>query len=214
MICVVIADDHLLVRQGICSLLEKSTDIKVVGEAATGFEAIDVCLALKPDVVLMDIAMPRMDGIQATRRVLAEKSAKSVLGLSMHADSILVKQMLCEGAKGYVVKNAAVEELRMAIHAANNGHMYLSPIVASPVFDALRPTLADTIDSTIRELTAREREVLQLIVEGHTNGSIADLLTISSKTVEKHRSSIMTKLDVNDLASLVRTAIKHNLVFV
>lgn len=213
MIRVVIVDDHLLVRQGIRALLTKNRDIDIIGEASTGDEAVNICLELTPDVVLMDIAMPRMDGIQATRRLLAEKATKAVLALSMHSDTVLVQQMLHEGARGYVLKTAAVEELCLAIHAAYNGHMYLSPAVANPIFDALRSNLAAQNDVAVRELTMREREVLQLIVEGNTTNAIADTLSISPKTVEKHRSGVMQKLGVRDLASLVRIAIKHKLVF-
>lgn len=214
MIRVVIADDHLLVRQGIRVLLEKSNEIEVIGEAATGEEAVAVCAELNPDVVLMDVSMPRMDGIQATRRLMNENHGVAVLALSMHSDAILVKQMLYEGAKGYVLKNAAVEELRLAIQAASHGHMYLSPNIASPIFESLRSTMLETTERPGGELTPREREVLQLIVEGHTNLMISDFLSISPKTVEKHRASIMQKLDVRDVASLVRTALKHKLVVI
>ena len=215
MIRVVIADDHHLVRQGVRKLLEQYTDIQVIGEAADGHEVVAMAEELEPNVVVMDIAMPRMDGSQATEHILALKKPIEVVILSMHSDSILAQQLLRHGVKGYLLKNSIADELPMAIRAASRGKVYLSPAISDSVLNTLLTPGPDKIpESSSDLLTPREREVLQLIAEGHTNNAIAEILTISVKTVEKHRASLMSKLEVHDLASLMRKAIRHGLVFV
>jgi DNA-binding NarL/FixJ family response regulator len=211
---VIVADDHHLVRQGIRALLEKADDIEVVGEAADGQEAVELVKRLAPDVLVMDIAMPRLNGNQALGRVRALGVAPQVVILSMYSDETLVRQALRNGARGYLLKRSVTEELLLAVRAASRGEIYLSPAISrSIVADYL--TLQKDADacSLFERLTPREREVLQLIAEGHTNNAIAQILKLSVKTVEKHRSNLMSKLNVHDLAGLIRVAIKHGMVF-
>jgi len=211
---VLIAEDHHLVREGIRSLLEKAEDIEVVGEAADGQEAVELTERLGPDVVVMDIAMPRMDGSQALVRVRAMGAATQVVMLSMYSDEALVRQALRHGAKGYLLKRSVTEELLLAIRAASQGDTYLSPAISGPIIaDSLALQAdAETLGPSA-QLTPREREVLQLVSEGRTNAAIAETMKISVKTVEKHRANVMSKLNVHDLAGLMRAAIKHGLVF-
>ena len=214
MIRVIIADDHHLVRQGIRALLENVSDIEVVGEAATGHEAIELAEKMAPEVVIMDISMPRMDGTQATERILSLNSQTEVVILSMHSDTTLVQQLLRLGVKGYLLKRSISEELLLAVRSASKGEVYLSPTISDSVMSILMsPSTGETPASPAGLLSPREREVLQLIAEGYTNNAIAKTLTISVKTVEKHRANLMTKLEVNDLPGLIRTAIKHGLIF-
>ncbi len=214
MIRVVIADDHHLVRQGIRALLEKSDEVQVIGEAEDGQQAVELAQELQPEVVIMDISMPRLDGAQATERVLALDTPTEVIILSMHADQHLAEQLLRTGAKGYLLKASIAEELLLAIRSANEGKIYLSPAISQPVLSTLMNRDEEQASGHPSDLlTPREREVLQLIAEGHTNNAIASELTISVKTVEKHRSNLMSKLEVHDLASLIRVAIKYKLIF-
>jgi DNA-binding NarL/FixJ family response regulator len=211
---VIIADDHHLVRQGIRALLEKADDIEVIGEAADGQEAVELVERLAPDVLVMDIAMPRLNGNQAAGQVRALGVATQVVILSMYSDETLVRQALRNGAKGYLLKRSVTEELLLAIRAASRGEIYLSPAISgSIVADFLRLQANADSSGPFERLTSREREVLQLIAEGHTNSAIAQVLTISVKTVEKHRANLMSKLNVHDLAGLMRVAIKHGLIF-
>jgi DNA-binding NarL/FixJ family response regulator len=211
---VIIADDHHLVRQGIRALLEKADGIQVVGEAADGQEAVELVERLAPDVLVMDVAMPRLSGIQAIARVRGLGVATQVVMLSMYSDETLVRQALRNGAKGYLLKRSVTEELLLAVRAASQGEIYLSPAVSKPIVTNLLTLRIDTdAPSPFEQLTSREREVLQLIAEGHTNCAIAQTLKISVKTVEKHRANLMSKLDVHDVAGLTRVAIKHGLIF-
>lgn len=214
MIRVILADDHHLVRGGIRALLERAEDIEVVGEAEDGQQAIDLTRRLAPDVLVMDIAMPRLDGIQAAERIRALGLATRVVILSMHADETLVRQALRGGASGYLLKSSVTEEMLVALRAAMRDEVYLSPAISTTLVSEFLNLEADSeARSPFDQLTSREREVLQLVAEGHTNTAIASMMNISVRTVEKHRSSLMTKLDVRDLAGLVRAAIKHGLVF-
>jgi two-component system, NarL family, response regulator NreC len=214
MIRVIIADDHHLVRQGLGALLAAADDITVIGEAATGDEAISLVESLKPDVVVMDVSMPRLDGRQATERIQAMGLPTQIVILSMHADVTLVQQLLQSGVRGYLLKRSVSDELLLAIRAASRGEVYLSPAISDSVMSILLALPTDNPPQNMADLlTPREQEVLQLVAEGHTNNAIADLLTISVKTVEKHRASVMSKLNVNDLPALIRTAIKHGLIF-
>jgi DNA-binding NarL/FixJ family response regulator len=212
MIRVVVADDHHLVRQGIRALLEKADDIQVVGEAGDGQEAIDLVEKLSPDVLVLDIAMPRMDGLQATERVGLLGLGTRVVILSMYGDKTLVRRALRRGARGYLLKHAVTEELLLAIRAAIRGEVYLSPEISKSVVADFLQTETEEAQPAER-LTPRELEVLQLVVEGNTNRAIAGILHVSVKTVEKHRANLMAKLEVNDLAGLVRVAIREGLVF-
>ena len=211
---VIVADDHHLVRQGIRALLEKADDIEVVGEAADGQEAVELVKRLTPDVLVMDMAMPRLNGSQAVGRVRALGVATQVVILSMYSDETLVRQALRNGARGYLLKRSVTEELLLAVRAASRSEIYLSPAVSRfVVADFLRLQADADASSPFEWLTSREREVLQLISEGHTNNAIAQVLKVSVKTVEKHRANLMSKLNVHDLAGLMRVAIKHGLIF-
>jgi DNA-binding NarL/FixJ family response regulator len=212
MIRVVIADDHHLVRQGLRALLEKAEDIEVVGEAADGQDALEVVERLLPDVLVIDIAMPHLNGVEAVGRLRGLKVKTRALILSMYSDDTLVRQALRNGAKGYLLKRAVSEELLLAVRAVARGDTYLSPEVAGPLLTPLVAGQDAAAPHPLDRLTAREREVLQLIAEGHTNREIAAHLTLSEKTVEKHRGHLMAKLAAHDIAALVRFAIKHGLV--
>jgi DNA-binding NarL/FixJ family response regulator len=211
---VILADDHHVVREGIRALLEKSGDFEVVGEASDGQEAVDLVERLLPDVLVMDIAMPRLNGIEATRRIGALQLATRVVILSMLSDEALVRQALRSGARGYLLKQSVTEELVLAIHAASRGDTYLSPAISGIIVDdfLMRRPDSQTL-SPLDRLTSREREVMQLIAEGHTNVQIAKTLNISVKTAESHRANLMDKLDIHDVAGLTRAAIKHGLIF-
>lgn len=214
MIRVIIADDHHLVRQGIRALLEKSDDVQVIGEAEDGQQAFELAQELQPEVVIMDISMPRLDGVQATERILSLDTPTEVVILSMHADQFLAEQLLRAGAKGYLLKASITEELLLAVRSANQGRIYLSPAISQPVLAALmNPDENHSARHPSESLTPREREVLQLIAEGFTNSAIASELSISIKTVEKHRANLMNKLEVHDLAALIRVAIDYKLIF-
>ena len=213
MIRVVIADDHHLVRQGLRALLEEAGDLEVVGEAADGQEALELVQRLLPDVLVLDIAMPTLNGIDAVGQLRGLGVKTQALILSMYADDTLVRQALRHGAKGYLLKRGVSEELLLAVRAVSRGDTFLSPEIAGPLLTPLveaAPGLAEL--GPLDRLTSRERQVLQLIAEGHTNRAIATHLQLNEKTVEKHRSNLMAKLRVHDTAALVRFAIKHNLV--
>lgn len=212
MIRVIIAEDHNLVRQGIRALLEQSGDVQVVAEAATGQEAVDLTEQHKPDVVVMDLSMPRLDGAQAAERIVDMKLPTQVIILSMYADTTMVQQLLRRGVKGYLLKDAVTEELLLAIRSVSQGKMFISPTISDSVMTLLLSPPDATAAHMADLLTPREREVLQLVAEGHTNSAIADILSISVKTVEKHRANLMSKLEVNDLASLIREGIKRGLI--
>jgi DNA-binding NarL/FixJ family response regulator len=211
MINVIVVDDHHLVRQGIRSLLEKAPDIRVVGEAADGVEAVKLAQQLKPDVVVMDILMPNMNGTQAAERMRSLVPAPRVILLTMYSDTTLVQQALRYGVRGYLLKRSVVEELLLAVRAAAHGDLYLSPAISSSWVESNMKSEGNLVGG-LAGLSPREIEVLELIAQGHTSASIGQVLGISEKTVEKHRSSLMEKSGIHDVAGLVRFAIKHNLV--
>ena len=214
MIRVLIVEDHHLVRQGIRALLEKADDMLVVGEARDGQEAVELAEKLTPDVIVMDLSMPRLNGTQATERVRALRLPSQVVILSMYSDETLVKQALRCGAKGYLLKHSVTEELLLAVRAACRGETYLTSAVSGQIIaDVLTPP-GDSGDSQPYDrLSAREQQVLKLVAEGRTNNAIAQIMNVSVKTVEKHRSSLMQKLNVHDMAGLVKVAMKHGLIF-
>ncbi len=209
---VLLADDHTIVRQGLKALLDAEPDIEVVGEAADGWEAIQQAEDLKPDVVLMDITMPRLNGLEATRRLKRILPEVRILVLTVHTNEEYVREILRAGAAGYILKEAAVGELVSAVCAVAQGDSFLSPAVSKIVVEDLargRDWKGETVFDT---LTPREREVLQLIGEGHTNQEIAEILAISVKTVETHRAQLRRKLNIHDRAGLIHYAIRKGLV--
>ena len=213
MIRVLIAEDHLMVRAGIRALLEKAGDIHVMAEASNGQEAIELTEALKPDVLIMDIMMPRMNGIQAAENLRELKLPTRILLLSMYSDEGFVHQALQYDVKGYVLKSSVSDELLWAVRAVASGKTYLSsPISEIVVESAIHPHSVVQEGDPLSMLSPREKEVLQLIAEGHTSAEIGRLLFISEKTVEKHRTKLMEKLSVRNLAGLVRLAVKYHLV--
>jgi DNA-binding NarL/FixJ family response regulator len=216
---ILLADDHALVRAGIRTMLEGLPGIEVIGEASDGREALKLVASQKPDLVFMDIAMPGLNGLDTAARVARDYPDVRVVILSMYLNEEYVLGALQAGATGYLLKDADPSELELAVRAVTRGEMYLSPGVSKHVIeDYLRRMGTETpVDLEIKPvspLTSRQREVLQLIAEGHTSREIAQILAISLKTVESHRQNIMERLDLHDLASLVRYAVRTGLVSV
>jgi len=210
---VVIADDHAVVREGIKMILSREPDIEIVGEAGNGREALDLVAKTKPHVVVMDISMPEMGGVEATRRVKEAHPKVNVLALTMHEDESYVFQLLKAGASGYVLKRGAAQDLVQAIRSAARGEAFLYPSVARSVLaDYLKRVEAGEERHRFDGLTDREREILALIAEGLSNQEIARKLYISIKTVQTHRTHIMEKLDLHNRAQLVRYAIRKGLI--
>ena len=210
---VLIADDHTLVRDGIRALLVLAADIEVVGEAATGKEALEQVKELRPDVVLMDLMMPMMSGLDATRRIRREFPETKVLALTQYDDSEYVIPVIEAGARGFITKMAAFAELASAIQAVSKGDSYLSPSAAAAlVEECQQKTTEDGRKDPYDQLTDREKEVLKLVVEGHTAREIADLLVVSPKTVEWYKTSLMNKLDIHNKTDLIKFAIRKALI--
>jgi DNA-binding NarL/FixJ family response regulator len=208
---VILADDHALFRAGIRSLLASIAGVEVVAEAADGHEVLRLVDKLRPRLVLMDIAMPGLNGLEATARIVKAHPRTAVIVLSMHAGEEYALQALRAGASGYVLKDADLTELELAITAVARGETYLSPAMSKHLVADYRRRAAGDLDP-LAHLTPRHREVLQLIAEGHTTKGIAAKLKVSVKTVETHRSQIMERLDIHDVAGLVRFAIRMRLV--
>jgi DNA-binding NarL/FixJ family response regulator len=213
-ISVLLVDDHTVVREGLRVLLESDGDIEIVGEVRNGREAVRMTVSLGPEIVLMDIAMPRLNGLEATRQILAQVPTAKVVLLSAHADDEYVQQATRVGAAGYVLKHASHMDLTRAIREVHKGHRYFSPAVARR-FEARVERSGQSVTrsgSGIADLSRREVEVLQLIAEGQANKQVAAELGISCKTVEKHRQNLMKKLDLHDIAGLTRFAIAAGVV--
>ena len=202
---ILLADDHTIVRQGLKLILAAHADLEVIGEAANGREAVELAQKLKPDMVLMDVAMPELNGIEATRRMVAANSRLKVLVLSMHKEAVYVREILRAGARGYILKDAIDTELLNAVRSVAKGDGYISPAVSGALLNDYRKDVTDPVDL----LSGREREVLQLIAEGKTNKEIATRLNLSVYTVDSHRGKIMEKLNLHSTGELVRFAIKH-----
>jgi len=205
---ILLADDHAVVRQGFKMILDAQPDMEIVGQAANGREAVDLAEQLRPDVVVMDVAMPELNGIEATRRLASSVPHARVVALSMHKDSVYVREILRAGARGYLLKDSGAADLVAAIHAVASGESYLSPSVSNAVLDDYRRHATNPIDL----LTSREREVLQLLAESKTNKEIAGVLNLSVYTVEAHRGRIMEKLNLHSIAELVLFAVRNGLI--
>jgi two-component system, NarL family, response regulator NreC len=209
---ILIADDHTLLRNGICAILKDEQDMVIVGEANDGREAVRLAGQLKPNVVLMDIAMPLLNGLEATRQIKREHPEINVLVLTMYDNEEYFRKMLEVGASGYIIKRAAATELVAAIHAVHNGEAVLSPAITRLLLeDYLNHDLRNEKDDP-NALSSREREVLQLIAEGKTSREIAEILNLSVKTVQSHRTSLMQKLDLHDRGELIKYAIQKKII--
>jgi two-component system, NarL family, response regulator NreC len=205
---ILLADDHAVVRQGFRMILNAQPDMEIVGEAGNGREAVELTEKLKPDVVVMDVAMPELNGIEATRRIADSVPHARVIALSMHKDSVYVREVLRAGARGYLLKESGAGDLVSAVRAVARGEAYLSPVVSDAVLDDYRRHVTNPIDL----LTSREREVLQMLAEGKTNKEIATILNLSVYTVDAHRGHIMEKLNLHSINELVRFAVRNGLI--
>jgi len=208
MIRVLLADDHAMVRKGFRMILEAQADMSIVGEAGNGREALELAESLHPDVLVMDVAMPELNGIEATRRLAASSPRSRVLALSMHKDSVYVREILRAGARGYLLKDSIDSDLVNAVRAVAKGDGYLSPAISDAVLTDYRRHVTDPLDL----LSSREREVLQMIAEGKTNKEIASALNLSVYTIDAHRGKIMEKLNLHSTGELVRFAVRNGLV--
>jgi DNA-binding NarL/FixJ family response regulator len=209
-ITVFLADDHAIFREGLRLLLQADEAIEVVGQASNGHQAVKEVARLRPDVVLMDLAMPLLNGIEASRRITLEMSSVKVLILSSYSDDQHVRQALGAGASGYVIKETASEELLHAIREARDGNAFFSPLIAECLLRRWKNR--DSQPSAAPTLTDRQKDVVQLIAEGYSNKQMAGLLCISVKTVEKHRQALMDKLNIHQVATLTRYAVSQRLV--
>ena len=209
---VIIADDHMIVRDGLRSLLERQPDMEVVAEAENGRMALKLVKELSPDVVIMDIGMRELNGIDATRQIVKMSPGVKVLALSMYSDKRFIKGMLKAGASGYMLKDSAFKELIDAIRVIVENKIYISPSVANIITEDYLKQSPESDSSTRSLLSSRELEVLQLLVEGMSTKQIASSLRLSIKTIESHRSRIMKKIDINNIADLTRYAIREGII--
>ncbi|MBL0060894.1 MAG: response regulator transcription factor [bacterium] len=208
---IVLADDHKLFRMGLRQLIERHPDVSIVGEAATGLEAVSIVKEHIPDVVLMDISMPELNGIEAARRLHEEVPEVRVVIVSMHSDRRYVLEALRAGVRGYLLKDSSPEEIFRAIQKVMSNQLYLSPQINEQVIAGFAQQGNAALKSAFEILSGREREVLQLLAEGKNSEQIADLLNLSAKTVETHRMHIMNKLDIHTLPELTRYALREGL---
>ncbi len=205
---ILLADDHRMVRQGFKLILQTQQDMEVVGEAGNGREAVEMASSLRPDVVVMDVTMPELNGIEATRRIRAASPFIRIVALSVHRDGVYVREIVRAGAEAYILKESADVELLTAVRAVAEGKSYLSPEVAGEVLKDYRKHATNPLDL----LSSREREVLQLIAEGRTNKEIATHFNLSVYTVDGHRTRIMEKLGLHSVSELVRFAIRSGII--
>jgi DNA-binding NarL/FixJ family response regulator len=205
---ILLADDHAVVRQGFKMILAEQPDMEIVGEAGNGREALALAESLKPDIVVMDVAMPELNGIEATRRMGESVPHARVVALSMHKDSVYVREILRAGARGYLLKDSVAGDLVSAVRSVARGEGYISPQVSNAVLDDYRRHVTNPIDT----LTSREREVLQMLAEGKTNKEIAAILNLSVYTVDAHRGRIMEKLNLHSINEMVRFAVRNGLI--
>ncbi len=208
MIRILLADDHAMVRQGFRMILSSQPDMQIIGEAGNGKEAVEMTEKLLPDVIVMDVAMPELNGIEATRKIIAALPRSRILALSMHKDSVYVREILRAGARGYLLKDSIDSDLLAAVRAVAKGEGYLSPAVSDAVLTDYRKHVTAPLDL----LTSREREVLQMIAVGKTNKDVANELKLSVYTVDAHRGRIMEKLNLHSTGELVRFAVRNGLI--
>jgi len=208
---ILLAEDHTLVRAGLCALVRALDGIEVVGEAGDGHETLEMVKSLRPDIVLMDVAMPGLNGLEATTRVVKEYPRVKVIILSMHANEEYVLQSLRAGARGYLLKDSGTAELELAIRSVMKGETFLSPAVSKHVIEQYVQRQGD-LQSPFHILTPRQREILQLIAEGLSTKDIARKLDLSIKTVDTHRTQLMERLEIHEVAGLVRYAIRTGLI--
>jgi DNA-binding NarL/FixJ family response regulator len=211
---ILLVDDHKILRDGICSIVKGYPDMEVIGEAANGKEALRLVKELSPDVVIMDISMPDLNGIDATRRIIADNPNIKVIALSMHHDKQFVSEIFKAGASGYLLKDCAFDELEHAVNIVMDGKTYINPQIASLVIESLVNQPQATSQKSFSLLTDREREVLQLISEGQSTKDIASKLSVSAKTIESHRRQVMGKLNIRNIAELTKYAIREGLTSV
>ena len=210
---ILLGDDHTLVRQGLRKILEDQPEWKVVAEAGNGRDAVQQAVTLKPDVAVLDIGMPLLNGIEATRQIVRRAPSVSVLILSMHSEEAYITQALQAGARGYLLKDSADTDLVKAVSATAEGKSFFSPVVARLMLDDYVQRLAEKgIEDRYETLSEREREVFQLVAEGYSTKEVADLLHISPATVETHRAHIMEKLDLHSTAELVLSAVRRGVI--
>jgi DNA-binding NarL/FixJ family response regulator len=208
---IILADDHRIMREGLRALLEQQSGMEIIAEAEDGRTTVDLAHEFKPDVVVIDISMPDLNGIDATRQIISAAPHIKVIALSMHSDRKFVREMLSAGASGYLLKDSAFEELGTALAAVLNNQTYLSPKIADTVVRDYLGKIDTTESRTSPSLTHREREVLQLLAEGRTTKEIASKLCVSIKTIETHRKQIMEKVGLNSVAELTKYAIREGL---
>jgi two-component system NarL family response regulator len=208
---ILLVDDHRMMRDGLRSILDLEDDLDVVGEAGNGYEALEMARTLQPDVTVMDVGMKDLNGIEATRQIIAQNPRAKVVALSTHSSEPYVISMLEAGACGYVLKDAAVDEMRRAIRVVAEGHHFLSPEVAGSVVASRLRSPSQNGGSAPAVLAPRERQILQLLAEGHTSAEIARQLHIATTTVDSHRRNIMKKLDLHSVAELTKYAIREGL---
>ena len=208
---ILLADDHKIIRDGLRSLIEPQLNMEVVGEAENGRTTVQLARELEPDVIIMDISMPDLNGINATQQILAHAPDVKIIALSMHSDKRFVVGMFKAGAAGYLLKDCAFDELEQAVKTVLADHTYLSPKIATVVIKDYVPQVLTEDTSAFSVLSAREREVLQLLAEGKTTKDIASDLFLSVKTIETYRQRIMDRLDIHNLADLIKFAIREGL---
>ena len=208
---ILLVDDHQMMRDGLRSVLDLADDLDVVGEAGNGYQALEMARTLRPDVIVMDIGMKDLNGIEATRQIMAHDSRAKVIALSTHSSEPYVISMLEAGASGYVLKDAAADEMRRAIRVVADGHHFLSPEIAGSVVSSRLRGSSQGPASAPDALAPRERQILQLLAEGHTSSEIARQLHIATTTVDSHRRNIMKKLDLHSVAELTKYAIREGL---
>lgn len=210
---VLLVDDHTVVRQGLRKILESDDEIEIVGEAGDGRTAVDMVQRMRPHVVVMDVALPELNGIEATRQITKRVDGAKVLVLTMHSDDVYVRQSLKAGARGYLLKDSEDLDLIKAVKAVGQGGSFFSPSVSKVLLAGyLGDPTGKEVEDNLALLTDREREVLQLIAEGKTNKDVANLLNVSINTVETHRKHVMEKLDLHNTAELVRFAVRKKIV--